>query len=88
MQCTHNSQDLRSDNRIMDSRALATRLDQPIRPQPHELLRHRYLVDIELLTQLGNRLLAIYQSAQHQEALRVRQAAHQLGGRTSSRDHV
>lgn len=71
----------------MDRGALPPRLDQPVGPQPHQLLRHRYLLDPELLAQLGDRFLSIDKSAQHEQPLRMRQAPHQLGGGFRRRDH-
>jgi hypothetical protein len=82
-----NREHFRPGDAVVDGGALAPRLDQPVRPQPHELLRHRHLLDFELLTQFGNRLLFVAQRTQNQKALRMRQAAQQLGGLSGGRYH-
>lgn len=87
VQSLHDSQDFRSDNRVIDSRSLAPRLDQPVRSQPHKLLRHRHLFDCQSLSQFGDRSFTIDQRAQNEQPLGVRQTAHQFGGLFGGRYH-
>ncbi len=54
MQSFDHRDDFRSRDAIKDSCALPAGFDQPIRPQPHQLLRHWHLPYIQFLTQLGD----------------------------------
>lgn len=87
MQRSHDGQNLRPHDGIIDRRSFAAGFDESVGPEPHELLRHRDLPDPELLAQFGDRLFPVHQGAQHQQALRVGEAAHQYGGRLGGRDH-
>ena len=73
--------------RFDDGRTLPPRLDQPVGSQTHQLLRHRHLLDVEFLTQFGNRFLIPAESAKHQQPLRMREAAQQVGRLAGCRDH-
>ena len=76
-----------SGRTIEHGRAFAARLDKAVRPQPHELLRHRHLLDGERVAQVGDRALAVDERAKDQQPLRVREAAHQVCGHFRRRDH-
>ncbi len=87
VQGLHDGANLRPDDRVVDGRAFAARLDKAVRPQPHELLRHRHLLDGERVAQVGDRALAVDERAKDQQPLRVREAAHQVCGHFRRRDH-
>jgi predicted outer membrane lipoprotein len=63
LQGADDGQDFRPHDRIINGGSLAPGLDKPVRSQPHELLRHRHLLDAKLLTDFGHGLFPIDQSA-------------------------
>ena len=87
MQRADDGLNLWPDDGIIDGCSLAAGLDKSIRSKPHELLRHRHLLDLELLTQFGDRLFSVHQGTKNQKPLRMRQAAHQHGSRLSGWNH-
>lgn len=88
MQRLDDSQHLRAGYPIVNRRPLATGLDQPVGPQPHELLRHRHLIDVQELPQLSHGALLVAERAQHKQALRVGEAPKQFRGLSRGRDHI
>ena len=78
MQRLDDGQHFRPRDAVMDGRAVPPGLDQPVGPQSHELLRHRHLIDVEQLSQLGHRALLVSEGAQHEQTLWMGQAPEQF----------
>jgi hypothetical protein len=87
VQAFDDGQDFGPGDPIIDGCSIAPGLHKAIRTKPHELLRHRNLVDSKLVPEIGNGFFRTYQSAQDQKPLGMRQAAHQVSGLPGSRDH-
>lgn len=83
----HHGQHLRTRDAVMDRRSFPPRFHQAVGPEPHELLRHRHLFDVQFLPELGDGLLLGTERAQDQQALRMRQAAQQFGSLAGSGYH-
>lgn len=87
MQSLDNGSHLGLDYGIVDRGARTAGVDKSVASQPHELLRHRNLFDVEGLAQLGHGFFSIHQRAKHQKTLRMGQAPHQVGSQRRRRDH-
>jgi len=71
MQRLDDSEHLRAGYPVVNRRPLAASLDQPVGPQPHELLRHRHLIDVQEFSQLSHGALLVAECAQHEQPLRM-----------------